>query len=55
MLLRLGVGDAPIERAIVHDFMYEFYRALGIPGAEADPDFATMFAGTGAYLDTLTL
>jgi len=55
MLLRLGGGDAPIERAIVRDFMYEFYRALGIPGAEADPDFATMFAGTGAYLDTLTL
>jgi len=55
MLLRLGSGDAPIECAIVQDYMHEFYRALGIPDAEADPDFAAMFAGTGAYLDTLAL
>jgi GNAT superfamily N-acetyltransferase len=55
MLLRLGGGDAPIERAVVRAFMHEFYRALGIPDAEADPDFAAMFAGTGAHLDTLPL
>jgi hypothetical protein len=55
MLLRLGGGDARIERAVVRDFMHEFSRALRIPDAEADPDFASMFAGTGAYLDTLAL
>jgi GNAT superfamily N-acetyltransferase len=55
MLLQLGGGDAPIERAVVRDFMHEFYRALGIPDAEADPDFGAMFAGTGTYLDTLPL
>ena len=55
MLLQLGGGDAPIERAVVRDFMHEFYRALGTPDAEADPDFGAMFAGTGTYLDTLPL
>ena len=54
-LLRLGGADAPIERAIVHDFVHEFYRALGIAAPGADPDFAAMFAGTGACLDTLAL
>jgi GNAT superfamily N-acetyltransferase len=55
MLLRLGGGEAPIGSAIVRDFIHEFYRALGIADPEADPDFAAMFAGTGAYLDTLPL
>jgi len=35
--------------------MHEFYCALRIPDPEADPDFASMFSGTGAYVDTLAL
>jgi len=36
-------------------FMHEFYCALRISDPEADPDFTSMFSGTGAYVDTLPL
>lgn len=55
VLLRLNGDDAPIDRAIVRDFMHEFYRALGVADPEADRDFAAMFAGAGALVDTLAL
>jgi len=35
--------------------MHEFYCALRISDPEADPDFTSMFSGTGAYVDTLPL
>jgi GNAT superfamily N-acetyltransferase len=55
VLLRLDGDDAPIDRALVRDFLHEFYRALGIADPEADADFAMMFAGISASVATLAL
>jgi len=35
--------------------MHEFYCALRIPDPEADPDFASTFSCTCAYVETLVM